>query len=363
MARRYAPDFALFSSTLVLLVVGLVMVFSASAVYAGELYGKPWIFLLKQLLWVGFGVAGVFVVLQVDYRRLRQPASIFTALFLVSSMLVGVLFMEVSRNTHRWLKLGSFSLQPSEFSKLVLILFLAYFLERQQKVINDFRRTLLPAGLITGVLFVLVVIEPDLGTAALLALIAVAMFYVAGLHLRYLFFAGVVSVPVLAFLIALKPYRLERVKAFLDPTSDPQGTGFQAIQSILAVGSGGVTGAGLMQGQQKLFYLPEAHTDFIYAVVGEELGLWGALLVVVLFGIIAWRGLRISSRAPDLFSRLLAVGVTTMIVGQALINMSVVLALLPTKGIPLPFISYGGSDVLVMLLGMGLLLNISQHAD
>lgn len=363
MARRYAPDYILFSSMLALLVVGLVMVFSASAVYASELYGRPWMFLLKQLLWVTIGLAGLFALLQLDYRKLRLPAPIFTAVFSISVLLVTVLFMDASRNTHRWLKLDSFSIQPSEFSKLVLILFLAYFLERQRDVINDFRRTLLPAGLITTVLFVLVVVEPDLGTAALLALIAVAMFFVAGLQFRYLAFLGALGVPVLAFLIVLEPYRLERVKSFLDPTADPHGTGFQAIQSLMAVGSGGVTGVGLMQGKQKLFYLPEAHTDFIYAVVGEELGLLGALLVAALFGVIAWRGLRIASRAPDLFARLLAVGVTVMVVGQAFINISVVLALLPTKGIPLPYISYGGSDVLVMLLGMGLLLNISQHAD
>ena len=363
MARRYAPDYILFSSTLALLVVGLGMVFSASAVYAGELYGQPWTFLLKQAVWVAVGIGGVFAMLQLDYRKLREPAPIFTALFLVSLLLVAVLVLDPSRNTHRWLKFGSFSVQPSEFAKLVLILFLAYFLERKRRVLNDIRKTLLPAGLVAGVLFLLVVIEPDLGTAVLLGLIALAMLFVAGLHLRYLAFLGALAVPLLGGFVLLEPYRIERVLVFLDPTRDPQGSGFQAIQSILAVGSGGVTGAGLMQGRQKLFYLPEAHTDFIYAVIGEELGLWGALLVVALFGVIGWRCVRIIIGAPDLFSQLLTAGVATMIVGQALINLSVVLGMLPTKGIPLPFISYGGSDVVVMLLGMGLLLNISQHAN
>ena len=363
MARQYTPDYVLFSATLVLAALGVVMVFSASAVYAGELYGRPWIFLVKQMVWVGLGLACLFALLRIDYRKLRRPAPIFSALFVISAMLVAVLFLDPSRNTHRWLKAGGFSVQPSEFAKLGLILFLAYFLDRQSRVINDFRRTLLPAGLVSVVLFGLVVIEPDLGTAALLALIALAMFFAAGLHFRTIAGLALLGIPVLTFFIYLEPYRLERVKAFLNPGSDPHGAGFQVTQSILAVGSGGLTGTGLMQGRQKLFYLPEAHTDFIYAVVGEELGLWGAMLVAVLFGVVAWRGLRIASRAPDMFAQLLAVGITAMIVGQALINLSVVLGLMPTKGIPLPFISYGGSDVLVMLLGMGLLLNVSQRVS
>lgn len=363
MARRYSPDYVLFSATLLLLLLGVVMVFSASAVYASELYGRAWIFLAKQLVWAGLGLAGLFALLRIDYRKLRRPAPIFSAVFAISALLVAVLFLDPSRSAHRWLKFGGFSVQPSEFSKLVLILFLAYFLDRQWRVVNDIRRTLVPAGLVATVLFVLVVVEPDLGTAALLALIALAMFFVAGLHLRFIVALGLLGAPVLAFLIYLEPYRLQRIKAFLNPAFDPQGAGFQVAQSILAIGSGGIAGTGLMQGRQKLFYLPEAHTDFIYAVVGEELGLWGAMLVAVLFGVIVWRGLRIADRAPDLFAQLLAVGVTAMVVGQALINLSVVLGLMPTKGIPLPFISYGGSDVLVMLLGMGLLLNISQYSS
>ena len=363
MAKRYGHDKILFGVTLALLLVGVVMVFSASAVYATELYHQPAMFLLRQLLWLGLGLGGLFLMMHTHYRRLARPDLIFTALFLVVVLLVGVLFLDPSRSTHRWLRWGPLSLQPSELAKLVLILFLGYFLERRRRAVNDVPGTLLPAALITAVLIGLVLIEPDLGTAAVLGLVAGTMFFAAGMRLRYLAYLALAAAPAAYLLIVRVPYRLARVRAFLDPASDPQGTGFQMIQSLLAVGSGGITGVGLMDGKQKLFYLPEAHTDFIFAVVGEELGLLGAAAVAALFGVFLLRGLRIADGAPDGLGRLLAVGVTTMVVGQALINLSVVLGLLPTKGIPLPFISYGGSDLLVMLLGVGLLLNISQYAD
>lgn len=363
MAKRYRPDRVLFGATVGLLMVGVVMVFSASALYAAELYGHPAMFLLRQVMWLLLGLAGLFLILQVNYRQLAQPTPIFTALFIVVVLLVVVLFLDPSRSTHRWIRWGMFSIQPSELAKLVLILFLGYFLERRRRVVNDVTGTLIPASFITAILITLVVVEPDFGTTAVLGLIAGSMFFAAGMHIRYLVYLGLAALPVVYFLIVLVPYRMARITAFLDPQADPQGSGFQTIQSLLAIGSGGVTGVGLMDGKQKLFYLPEAHTDFIFAVVGEELGLIGAALVVALFGIYCWRGLRIAAGAPDGLGRLLAVGVTAMVVGQALINLSVAVGLLPTKGISLPFISYGGSDLLVMLLGTGLLLNISQHVD
>lgn len=343
--------------------LGIVMVFSASAVYADELFGHPTMFLLRQLAWVGLGLVGLFAVAQLDYRRLCQPTLVFTAVCLVVVLLVAVLFLDTSRSTHRWIRWGPLSVQPSELAKLALILFLAYFLERRRHAVNDVSGTLLPAAGITAILVGLVVIEPDLGTAAVLALIAGTMFFAAGMRVRYLFYLLLGAAPAVYLLIVRVPYRLARIRAFLDPYADPQGTGFQTIQSLLAVGSGGITGVGLMEGKQKLFYLPEAHTDFIFAVIGEELGLIGAAAAVVLFGLFCWRGLRIAARAPDGLARQLAVGATVMVVGQALVNLSVVLGLLPTKGISLPFISYGGSGLLVMLLGVGLLLNISQYVD
>ncbi|MDA2914010.1 putative lipid II flippase FtsW [Acidobacteriia bacterium AH_259_A11_L15] len=363
MAKRYQHDRWLLGVTMALLVLGVVMVFSASAVYADEVFGRPLMFLARQVLWLTLGVTGLFLMMRLDYRRLGQPDLVFTAVFVVLVLLVAVLFLDPVRNSHRWIRWGPMSVQPSELAKLVLILFLAYFLERRRHAVNDVPGTLIPAAAISTVFVALVVIEPDLGTAVVLGLIAGAMFFAAGMRIRYLLYLGLAALPVAYFLIVRVPYRLARVRAFLDPGSDPQGSGFQMIQSLLAVGSGGVTGVGLMEGRQKLFYLPEAHTDFIFAVVGEELGLIGAATVVILFGVFLLRGLKIATTAPDGLARLLTVGVTTMVVGQALINLSVVLGLLPTKGIPLPFISYGGSDLLVMLLGVGLLLNVSQYTD
>ncbi|MGH9863668.1 MAG: putative lipid II flippase FtsW [Candidatus Acidiferrales bacterium] len=363
MAKRYRPDRVLLGVTLALVSLGVVMVFSASAVYAAESFGHAGMFLLRQLIWVGLGLAGLFLFLQLDHRKLCQPEVVFTALFVVVALLVAVLFLDPSRSTHRWIRWGMLSVQPSEFAKLALVLFLAYFLERRRHAVNDVSGTLAPAAAITVILLGLVIIEPDFGTAVALGLIAGAMFFTAGMRWSYLCYLALAAVPAAYLLIVRVPYRLARIRVFLDPASDPQGTGFQALQSLMAVGSGGITGVGLMDGKQKLFYLPEAHTDFIFAVVGEELGLIGTILIVALFAVFAWRGLRIAARAPDALARLLAVGVTVMVVGQALINMSVVVGLLPTKGISLPFISYGGSGLLVMLLGAGLLLNLSQHVD
>ncbi|MBI2956625.1 MAG: putative lipid II flippase FtsW [Acidobacteria bacterium] len=363
MAKPFQPDRTLLVVTLLLVMTGIVMVFSASAVYADEMFGRPAMFLLRQLLWVALGAGALLLVLQVDYRRFGQPDVVFPVLFVVIALLAAVLFLDPSRSTHRWVRWGMLSLQPSELAKLALILFLAYFLQRRRHAIDDMPNTLLPAGFVTAVMVLLVLVEPDLGTAAVLAAIAGAMFFAAGMRLRYLLYLFLAAAPAFYFLIVRVPYRMARIRAFLDPYSDPQGSGFQAIQSLLAVGSGGFTGVGLMDGKQKLFYLPEAHTDFIFAVIAEELGLLGAATIVVLFGILGWRGLRVAAQAPDGLGRLLAVGVTVMMVGQAYINLSVVLGLLPTKGISLPFISYGGSDLLAMLLGMGLLLNISQHVD
>lgn len=363
MAKRLEPDRLLFGVTLALLSLGIVMVFSASAIHARELTGNPYYFLLRQLLWVALGVAALFGILQLDYRRWRHPGAIFTALFVVIALLVAVLFLDPSRSVHRWIRFGALSFQPSELAKLVLVLFLAYFLERRRHAIDDVAGTLLPASGISLLLVTLVVVEPDLGTAASLSLIAASMFFAAGMRVRYLLYLGLAAIPAAYFLIVLEPYRLARIRAFLDPAADPQGAGFQAAQSLIAVGSGGFFGVGLMDGKQKLFYLPEAHTDFIFAVISEELGLLGATAVIFLVAVFCWRGLRIAGRVPDGFARLLAVGVTAMVAWQALINLSVVLALLPTKGIPLPLVSYGGSSLLVTLVGVGMLLNVSQHAD
>jgi cell division protein FtsW len=360
MSRRLQSDKILFGTVVALTLFGALMVFSASAVVATEKFGSSSYFLIRQLAWAGAGFVALVVMMYLDYRRLASPLVVFPALALQFVLLVGVLFAERSHNTHRWLHLGPASLQPSEIAKIVLVLFLAYFLEQRAGKVNDIEHTLLPIGLVSGASMALVVVEPDFGTALAIAMIVAAMLFVAGLRARY--FAGVAlgAAPVVYWLVFHSTYRYNRLLAFLNPNADPLGKGFHIIQSFIAVGTGGISGVGLMEGKQKLFYLPEAQTDFIFAVVSEELGFIGAAILIAAFAVILWRGLRASARCTCEFGRLLAIGLTVMVVGQALVNMSVVLGLLPTKGIPLPLISYGGSSLFVTLAAVGVLLNISQ---
>ena len=343
------------------------MVFSASAITAREEYGNGYTFLLRQVLWLAIGIAGMFALMNMDYRKLRQPRVIFSGLSLTLLLLVLVFFLDRSHATHRWIRVGPLSLQPSELAKLVVIFYLAWFIEIRRAPrgvgINDPLRSLLPVFGVILLVVGLVVAEPDMGTACMISLIAFVMLFVSGLSLRYVAGGILAALPAVYLLIVRVPYRLQRVQTFFSPGSDPQGHGFQLLQSLIAVGSGGFSGVGLMESHQKLFFLPEAHTDFIFSVICEEVGFIGAAVVLGLFAAYGWRGFVAAMKAPDQFGRLVAAGITTMVVGQALVNLSVVLGLLPTKGIPLPFVSYGGSSLLGMLLATGVLLNISQHAD
>jgi cell division protein FtsW len=278
-------------------------------------------------------------------------------------LLVLVLFSAPVNGARRWFNVGGLGIQPSEFAKIAAILFTALTLERRMHRIDELSYSLLPIAIVIGAMSGLILLEPDLGTAASLLMVVGTMVFAAGLNYRYLIGTAIAATPVLYLLIASSPYRLRRLLAFLNPEADPLGDGFQVMQSLIAVGTGGVFGRGLMGGVQKLFFLPEPHTDFIYAVIGEELGLLGATTVLLCFGIIAWRGVRIAMRTQDAFGSFIALGVTAMIAVQALLNISVVLGLLPTKGIPLPLVSSGGSSLLISLLGIGVLLNISQHEE
>jgi len=343
--------------------VGLVMVFSASAVMARERFGSPYAFLSKQLIWAVAGLAAMVVTMRVDYRRYQHPALVFSLMGLTTLLLISVFFLDRSHNTHRWIHAGGFSFQPSELAKPVMILFLAYFLASRAKTIDDVRNTLVPAAAPVLVFLGLIVLQPDLGTAIACAGIAACIIYVAGMRLRYFGYAFAASLPALYFLIFHVAFRRDRILAFLNPYADRQKAGFHIIQSLIAVGTGGVTGMGLMEGKQKLFYLPEPHTDFIFAVTAEELGLVGAMCVVTLFAIFLWRGMRTSWRTEDFFGRYLAVGITSMVVLQAFINISVVLGMMPTKGIPLPLVSYGGSSLFVTLGCVGVLLNITKQTE
>ena len=363
MAKRVSVDRWLFTVTMLLVFLGLVMVFSASAVMARERFGSPYAFLSKQLIWAVAGLVAMVVTMRFDYKRYKHPAIVFSLMGVTTLLLISVFFLDRSHNTHRWIHAGGFSFQPSELAKPALILFLAYFLEARGQTIDDLRNTLLPAAAPVFVFLGLIVLEPDLGTAIACAGIVACIFYVAGMRLRYFGYALAASLVPLYFLIFHVSFRRDRILAFLNPYADRQKAGFHIIQSLIAVGTGGITGTGLMEGKQKLFYLPEPHTDFIFAVTAEELGLVGAMCVVTLFAIFLWRGMRASWRTEELFGCYLAAGITSMVVLQALINISVVLGMIPTKGIPLPLVSYGGSSLFVTLACVGVLLHITKQAE
>jgi cell division protein FtsW len=361
LARKLKIDRVLFTATLLLLCVSVVMVYSASAVVALERFQQPYLFLTKQALWSVLGLAVLVVAMRVDYRTYRNEAFIWCLLGLVVLMLVGVLFSAPINGTRRWFAVGGLGIQPSELAKVACVFFTALMLERRMHRIDELSYSLLPIGLILGLVVALILLQPDFGTSISLALVVAVMVFAAGLHYRYFVGLALAALPAIYIVLVSAPYRRRRLLAFWDPWADPLGDGFQIIQSLVAVGTGGVFGRGLMAGVQKLFYLPEPHTDFIYAVISEELGLVGATAILICFCVIAWRGLRIAARAEDTFGSFVALGLTTMIAAQAFVNISVVLGLMPTKGIPLPLVSFGGSSLLINLLGMGVLLNISQH--
>jgi cell division protein FtsW len=363
MARKLQSDKWLFLATLALICTSIVMVYSASALVALERFQQPYLFVTKQMIWAAIGIAVMSIVMRVDYRAYRNDKMIWLLLGVVGLMLVAVLFSRPINGTRRWFGVGGFGIQPSELAKLAAIVFTAMILERRRARINELGYSLVPIGLIVGGIVGLILLQPDFGTAVSLLVVISVMVFAAGISYRYLIGAALLALPALYVILMQADYRRRRLLTFMDPWADPLGDGFQIIQSLIAVGTGGVFGKGLMQGVQKLFYLPEPFTDFIFSVISEETGLIGATLVVMCFCVIAWRGLRTAMRAPDSFGAFLALGITMMLVLQALFNISVVLGLVPTKGIPLPLVSNGGSSMLINLLGIGVLLNISQHSQ
>ena len=364
MARKLKSDRLLFLTTLVLVAVGVVMVYSASKVLAAEQYGQPNLFLKKQVLFAALGLAAMFVAMRVDYQLYRDPRVILSVVGFTLVALVAVLILGPKiNNARRWFYVGGSGIQPSELAKIAMILFTAAVLERRMERIDELKYSLGPIVVVLLPIFGLIMLQPDFGSSMAVLVIVAVMVFAAGLPHRYFIGIGLSLVPVVAAAAMWPPYRMARLMAFWNPWQDRRGDGFQVVQSLIAVGTGGVTGRGLWDSVQKLFYLPYPHTDFIYAVVAEELGLVGASLMLACFCIITWRGLRTVSRAPDAFGAFLALGLTTMIAVQAFVNISVVLGLLPTKGIPLPFISAGGSSLIMSLAGMGVLLNISQRAS
>lgn len=364
MAKRLQIDWLLFAAVATLSVFGVLMVYSSSAMLSlKETNGaNQYVYALKQGGFTILGLGAMLAATRFDYRWLRQSWLVYSIVLISIVLLAAVFAFPPVNGARRWVRIAGMSFQPSELAKLGVALFLAYFFARREREMSDVRKTLIPCGVVLAGLMGLVFIEPDLGTTLVMAAIFGAVYFAAGADWRHFAVVGAAfAVGVLGALV-LVPWRMKRLFAFVDPWADAEGAGYQLIQSLLAVGSGGIWGAGFAQGQQKIHYLPYAHSDFIFAIVGEELGLIGALLVLTGFAVILWRGARAAFRAPDRFGKLLAIGITTGVVVQAFFNMSVVVGLLPTKGIPLPFVSYGGSSILVTLVSCGILLNISQYA-
>jgi cell division protein FtsW len=363
MPRKLSPDLWLFGVVLALVFLGVVMVYSASAIIAADRFGDPFFFLKKQLFWAFLGGGLLWAALRLDYRRLER---LVVPLLVVSiALLVLVLlppFGQAINGTRRWFRIGPLSFQPVELAKFALVLYLASFLTRRAAALRSFWQGLFPILLVAGTMALLTFVQPDLGNSLALVVLTLVLAYLAGAPVKHMAWVAAAALPLVTLAVALKPYRWRRMLAFVNPWDDPQGSGFQIIQSFLALGSGGLTGRGLGGSKQKLFYLPEPYTDFIFAIVGEELGLIGAVCVIALFAVLIWRGLRVGLRAPDPFGSYLALGLTVMLATQTLVNLGVVLGALPTKGLPLPFVSFGGSALLMTMFSAGVLLNISQHA-
>jgi len=363
MARKLAFDRTLFGVGVGLTLFGLVMIYSASAMIAMERFGSPHFFLLKQAVAAAVGLCAMVVAMHVDYRRLLKRPVVYMGLLLSTVLLIAALVADRTHQVHRWIVLGPVQVQPSEIGKLSLVLFLACLLARKEARVNDLVGTIIPCAVVVGQLAFLVYLQPDLGTAAIYIMLAIVLLFLAGLRWKYLMVSGCGCLLAIGLLILQAPYRVRRILTFMNPDDDPLGAGFQVRQSILAVASGGLQGQGVGESRQKLFFLPEPHTDFLFSVISEELGLLGAAAVIVAFGVLFWRGVVAAVGAPDRGGYYLGMGITIWLVVQAMMNMAVTLGLMPTKGIPLPFLSYGGSSLVVSLCALGVLLNISQHSS
>lgn len=361
--KRTTPDFILIIVTLTLLAVGLTMVYSASAIWAEYKFHDSFFFAKRQMLFAAVGIIAMFFIMNVDYWTWRTWAKVLVIICFVLLILVLIPGIGNVRNGSRsWIGVGAFSIQPSEFMKLAMIAFLAKFLSDNQKVITSFTKGLMPSLGIVFLAFGLIMLQPDLGTGTVMVGTCVVMIFIAGGRISHFIGLGLIGLAGFVALILSAPYRIKRITSFLDPWEDPLGSGFQIIQSLYAIGPGGLFGLGLGQSRQKFFYLPEPQTDFIFAILSEELGFIGGSFVILLFALLLWRGIRIALGAPDLYGSFLAVGIIAMVAIQVMINIGVVIGLMPVTGITLPFLSYGGSSLTLMLMAIGVLLNISRYS-
>ncbi|KUP07018.1 stage V sporulation protein E [Bacillus coahuilensis p1.1.43] len=361
--KKSTPDFILLIVTLVLLSIGIIMVYSASAIWAEYKFGDSFYFAKRQLLFAGVGLVAMFVVMNIEYwiwRKYSKTILIICFVLLVAVLIPGI---GVLRNGSRsWIGVGAFSIQPSEFMKLAMIAYLSKFLIDRQKYITSFKKGLLPTLGLIFLPFGFIMLQPDLGTGTVLVGTCVTMVFVSGARIRHFVWLGLMGLVGFAGLVISAPYRIKRITSYLDPWEDPLGSGFQMIQSLFAIGPGGLFGLGLGESRQKFFYLPEPQNDFIFAIIAEELGFIGGSFILLLFALLLWRGIRVSLGAPDLYGTFVSLGVVSMIAIQVMINVGVVTGLIPVTGITLPFLSYGGSSLTLMLLAVGVLLNISRYA-
>lgn len=360
MERRF--DTALFLSVVLLLAIGVVMVYSSSSIVALKRYNDGYFFLKRQLLFASVGVFVMLAVSRIDYRVYQKLAYPLLGISLISLVLVLIPHVGVDiAGTRRWFRVGGFTFQPSEFMKVAMVIYMAHSLSKKGEKVKAFSVGIVPHMMVLGFTLLLILMQPDFGTSIAIAAVVFIMLFTAGARLTHLISLVLLSLPAIYMLVFRVPYRRRRIMAFLNPWDDPQNVGFQIIQSFLAFGSGGLFGVGLGDGRQKMFYLPESFTDFIFSTIAEETGLIGILIIMALFVTFIIRGLQMSLRMKDPFGRYLALGLTSVIGLQAFINMAVVMGLLPNKGLPLPFISYGGSSIMTTLIGVGILLNISSH--
>jgi len=361
-SRKRFDGGVILSALILLLAFGTVMVLSSSGIYANDKGQALHYYLMKQLFWIGVGSLGLIFFKNIKYEKLRELAK---PLFIAAVISVFLVFVpHLGRKVggaRRWISLFGFTFEPSEFLKLAFILYVATAIERKQEVIKSFANGFVPFLVVFVCISGVLLLQPDMGSILMLLFVLGLMLFVGGVRLAHVLAVSLPMLPVGYMIIMRASYRSKRIKAFLDPWADPQGIGFQIVQSFIAFGSGGIFGKGLGGGTQKLFYLPEAHTDFIFAIVGEEVGLIGSTAVLLIFGFIIWKGIDIAIRLEDVFGKVLAVGITSWIGLQAFINMSVVTGLVPTKGLTLPFISYGGSSLLINMMAVGILLNLAKQ--
>lgn len=353
-------DYSLLFITLILVMIGLLMVFSSSVIMAEVKWKSPYMFIVKQIIWISIGLSAMFLFSRFDYhyfQKLAKPSFLISVALLLLVLIVGVKI----GGARRWLRWGFMSFQPSEFAKLIMVIVLADYLDRKKSQIQKWEG-LWPPFFMMGILCFLIALEPDLGTPILIVMVGMSMLFVAGSRLWHLLLICFASIPFIAFEILRKPYRLMRIKSFFSSWWDIDSGSYQLTQSILALGSGGFFGKGLAQGQIKMMYLPEAHTDFIFTIIGEELGFLGSVIIISLFVVFAWKGFKIAKSNRDYFGGLLATGIMWMIIFQVIVNIGVACGLLPTKGLPLPFVSFGGSALVFNLIGVGILLNISRYS-